>query len=452
MELRRYKEILAVKEAAHLPAVAFHGLNLELAEISEETWAAMATKTSEAKELVHPTPLALEAEALEALEEWNAENNSPQKTLSTSFEIDHLTLNVTQICNLKCTYCAAGGDGTYGEAINKVNIEKTLPQMKYFIEKLKSGRKFKVSFVGGEPLLYPEAVRLIGEYIRKESSQRGVLAELSIVTNGTLLNDEIIKILTSIEARVTLSLDGPAKINDHVRAGKSTHINTALIVQNLEKLIRVKSDLASLGLSAVFSAEHARWPEALIEAYQFFSNFDVDWYDFHFANEEKDVKVHESYMQQMTVIAQKAWQKGQENELRKIRSFDFYFDLLDRQQRLENYCGAGKNYVAIDAKNQIYPCVWSAGKASEKIGSDRQIDSTKILDLQKPLIELNNCQTCWAKHLCGGGCMAINEAHTGFKHKKSDLFCKRTRHLISLALLYYHRARAGGIYENKNPY
>ena len=96
----------------------------------------------------------------------------------------------------------------------------------------------------------------------------------------------------------------------------------------------------------------------------------------------------------------------------------------------------------IDAKNQVYTCPWVVGEKAEIVGSGATLDQSKLAKYQKPLIELNNCQTCWARFVCGGGCMFINRAHTGDKHKKDELFCERTRGLILLAILYYKRARA----------
>ena len=126
----------------------------------------------------------------------------------------------------------------------------------------------------------------------------------------------------------------------------------------------------------------------------------------------------------------------------KISIFDHYFKMLDSQQRIENHCGAGKSYLMVDAKNRLYSCVWDANNKKDLVGQNEQLDSEALAKYSKPLIELNNCQTCWARFLCGGGCMHINKSHSGNKNQKNILFCERTRSLILTALLYYKRARA----------
>ena len=76
------------------------------------------------------------------------------------------------------------------------------------------------------------------------------------------------------------------------------------------------------------------------------------------------------------------------------------------------------------------------------VGEGSVVNWNSLKPLEKPLIELNNCQTCWARYICGGGCMYINRAHTGDKHTKDEMFCERTRSLILIGIMYYKRARA----------
>ena len=142
MNLKRFQDIIAVKTeptdsasgSGQSVITAFHARNLEIAEMSEAAFNEMTDIQFKTSQVPESKEHSADAEALQSLKDWNAENNPDVKSGKVSFGIRSLTLNVTQICNLKCTYCAAGGDGTYGEAINKVNVEKTLPQLKFFLE------------------------------------------------------------------------------------------------------------------------------------------------------------------------------------------------------------------------------------------------------------------------------------------------------------------------------
>ena len=121
VELLRHQNILAIKTAGR--TLGFHSHNLEVAEISDEAWSALKNSAS--------------SEALNELIEWNQFVNPDTKDSSNQFGIRSITLNVNQICNLHCHYCAAGGDGSYGDPVKKISIEKTLPQITWMLEWLR---------------------------------------------------------------------------------------------------------------------------------------------------------------------------------------------------------------------------------------------------------------------------------------------------------------------------
>ncbi|MBC7741639.1 MAG: radical SAM protein [Bdellovibrionaceae bacterium] len=438
MSLKRFEDIIAYKSDQGI--TAFHARNLEVADVSEEIYSQMTSV--ELKSATVPSFNALagldESESFRALKAWSDEQNPAVLSGHVKFGIKSLTLNVTQICNLKCNYCAAGGDGTYGEAINKVSVEKTLPQLKFFLESLKDGSVFNLSFVGGEPFLYPQAMKVIYDYVLAQTAGRKIECRFMVTTNGTLITDAVVEMLKTMRIYVTVSLDGTKEINDIVRPSKSGRSSTDATLKGLKKLVAIRPYLESIGIAAVVTKQNSE----IKQNYLFFKTLNVDWCEFNYAYAERDVETQNKYLQQMQEIAEIAWQSGGEEELRKIRTINAYFDVLDSQQRIENFCGAGKSYLMIDAKNRLYTCPWLVGEKDEIVGENSVIDYDKLDKYQKPLIELNNCNNCWARFVCGGGCMYVHREHTGDKHLKDELFCERTRGLILLSILYYKRARA----------
>ncbi len=436
MQLRRHKDIVAFKAGNNLPAVAFHSKNMELAEISEELWSAMPEARIDRAEF-----LAAEntnTELYSALENWNSEMNPDLEPISKSTnKIQNLTINVTQICNLQCTYCAAGGDGSYGSPMTKISVEKTLPQLKFFLDKLNSGESFHITFLGGEPLLYPEGIRLIADYVKLSTAGKDIHTSFSIVTNGTLLTEKNIALLASIQAGITVSIDGPPEVNDINRPMKNGAGSTDIVAEGIHNLLAAKESLAKIHLHAVFN--HAQTD--LVKAYDYLNQFDVDSIEFTYSVEKSDLESSAKFTEGMQEIAKKAFAKGGEKALRKIRVFDHYFKVLDEQHRTQNYCNAGKSYLMLDAQNRLYTCPWDVGNKDEQVGSGTSLDTAKLEKYAKPLIELNNCQTCWARHMCGGGCMFMHKTQTGSKNIKDNNFCIRTRTLISTALLYYKECR-----------
>ncbi len=434
MNLKRFEDIIAVQ--THDGITAYHARNLEVAELSPDAFAQMSPITLRTN--TAPAVLPNDTVAFASLAHWQNEVNADIKSGHVAFGIKSITLNVTQICNLKCTYCAAGGDGTYGDPVTRIDVEKTLPQLKYFLEKLPSGSQFNLSFVGGEPLLYPEGMKAIHDYIQTEGAARGISCKYMVTTNGTLITESVLEILKTMKIHITVSLDGTANINDSVRPSKDGKGSTAQTLNGIKSLVSIRSSLASIGISGVYSATNL----SVKESYLFFKTLGADWFEFNFSYTEKNEHAQQEYLAQMKEVAELAWQSGGETELRRIKAFNAYFETLDSQQQIENFCGAGKSYLMIDAKNQVYTCPWVVGEKAEVVGAGASVDRAKLEKYQKPLIELNNCQTCWARFVCGGGCMYINRAHTGDKHLKDEMFCERTRGLILLGIMYYKRARA----------
>lgn len=439
LELRRHKEIIAFK-AEDESITAFHAYNLEVADISAESFAQMTPISIEIGSIpdVKTSANPEEKEAFEALNEWNSEENPNAKSGKLDFGIRSINLNVNQICNLKCTYCAAGGDGTYGEPMTKISIEKTLPQLRFFLAQLKPGQKFRVIIIGGEPLLYPEAIKAVHDYLFSEAQARQIIPILSIVTNGTLLTGKTLELIRSLKIEIKISLDGAKEENDKVRPSKANVSTTDQVVAAITELSKDRGQIVTWGISAIATKEN---PETF-KAYKFLRSLNPDWLEFHFDVSEKSQEFQQKHIEQMNLIMDEAWKLGGEAELRKIRQFDFTFELLDNHLRLENHCGAGKTYLMIDAKNKMYPCVWEAGEKDQVVGQNEQLDHAKLSNYSKSLIELNNCQTCWARHLCGGGCMYINKLKNGDRHVKDKMFCDRTRSLLLPIISYYKKSRS----------
>lgn len=131
-------------------------------------------------------------------------------------------LELTYRCNLNCPYCYVGEDRNKHELSTDEwrKIIKQLP--KYSIATL----------VGGEPL-----VRLdFGEIFNAVSDR--LSGKVTIVTNGILLNDDIVKLFDN--NRLTLlsvSLDGYGKNHDENRNRNGLF---DLVTSNLEKVLTLK--------------------------------------------------------------------------------------------------------------------------------------------------------------------------------------------------------------------
>lgn len=131
-----------------------------------------------------------------------------------------ITLQLTQDCNLRCTYCV------YTESENEESRQRGHTKQKMCWETAKKAVDFlwehsvdsprvNVGFYGGEPLLEFSLLQQIVSYCVERFS--GKKLTFSVTTNGTLLTDEIIDYFAKHDIPVMISLDGPKEINDKNR-------------------------------------------------------------------------------------------------------------------------------------------------------------------------------------------------------------------------------------------
>lgn len=411
---------------------------MQLAEISEETWGSLSTYTLQ--DFFIPLTLSqnTSSQVQTELEEWDSETIETAQNPSNR-AIKGLSINVNQICNLKCSYCYAGGDGTFGEPIKNISVEKTLPQLKFFIDRLQKGSEFSIKFVGGEPLLYTEGILAIAEYVKEYGAAKNIKSRFSIVTNGTQFTEKNINALKKINAFITVSLDGPPKIHDQFRKTKSGEGSAKAILEGLEKLMTHKEEFSGIQFSGVFGKHNIN----LVEAYKFYSEFPVEYFKFYIEFGENDPQFQKQFESQFSKVLNLAFEKGGEKELRRISIVDQYFSQLDQQYKITHHCGAGTRHLSVDAKNRVFPCPIMVTYADQELKINDNIEKSLENQFKSDLIEQNNCTNCWARFICGGGCMYVNHQVNKDFHKKSLSFCERTRFMIIETLSYYATIRGG---------
>ena len=132
--------------------------------------------------------------------------------------IDTVLLKTASRCNIACSYCYVYQLGDQGwrrqpPAMSKSTIDAIVRRL----DELRQAqdRDFAVVLHGGEPLLLGEA--LLTRLLTGLRTCLPVGCTLSVQTNGTLLSDRRLDILADSGATVSVSLDGPAKINDSRR-------------------------------------------------------------------------------------------------------------------------------------------------------------------------------------------------------------------------------------------
>jgi MoaA/NifB/PqqE/SkfB family radical SAM enzyme len=159
---------------------------------------------------------------------------------TTPYDVE---IHLTNSCNLRCKHCAYDAGRKLSGQLNGhawLDIADQLEQMSVF----------RVILSGGEPLLHPDAARIL-----KHLSEKNLRIE--IFTNGTLINDMIANTIAAPNISTSVSVDGAKReTHDSIRGqgsydktiaavhrlcqSKATfHISTTLHANNLDEMPRL---------------------------------------------------------------------------------------------------------------------------------------------------------------------------------------------------------------------
>jgi uncharacterized protein len=143
-------------------------------------------------------------------------------------------LNVTERCNLRCSYCPFTCNKSYHRphSNSDMNFKTAKKAVDLFLSNSHSVTSPCISFYGGEPLLNFKLIRQVIDYIKQTYSERNI--NFHITTNGTLLKGDILRYLISQNSTIQVSLDGPPNIHDRYRKYSNGNNSHAVIIDNLK--------------------------------------------------------------------------------------------------------------------------------------------------------------------------------------------------------------------------
>lgn len=154
-----------------------------------------------------------------------------------SNRVGQLTLQVTQQCNLRCSYCAYSGvyEGNRVHSNKRMDFSTAKKAIDYFVKNSKEKNEIHLSFYGGEPLLEFDLIKQCIAYIKL--IVQGKKITFGMTTNGTLLTDEVVTFLKENNINITISLDGSKDEHDINRKFKSGEGSFDVIMTNVKRII-----------------------------------------------------------------------------------------------------------------------------------------------------------------------------------------------------------------------
>ena len=354
------------------------------------------------------------------------------------YRIGNIALNLTHDCNMRCKYCYAG-EGNYGGPRTYMTIPTAERSIDFLFECAGPRKYLSITFFGGEPLMNFDVLKFCVLYANDKARSLGKEIEYTVITNGTLLTNEVIDFLNEYKLGVQISIDGPPGIQDYLRpfprgVGSSGAIEPKIINFTRSRGNRgsVRATLTRKNLNLVESAKyflnlgftHIHFEPVTVSVD---SSLFLDPEDFPILRQEYE-KLAQFYLEEL-LRGHYFGIEGFTNTMSATYSGD---------QRWYG-CGVGRTYIAITPTGDIYPCHRFQGMKEWKMGDIYGGIEKRFLDifLQTYGENFPECNQCWLLKYCGGGCVVESLLYNNAMEKPPAWHCYIRRVEAELGLKIY---------------
>jgi uncharacterized protein len=159
-------------------------------------------------------------------------------------QLEQIIFEASQFCNMRCSYCIYSGSYFYqrknsSKSLSFATAKRTIDYIRRFIYE-RPKKEIVVGFYGGEPLSNFDVIEEIVDYSKQVFP--GWKLRFTITTNGTLLNERIIRFLIAKGISLMVSLDGNEKNHDAKRVFQDGRGTFRKIMENMKKIKDIDND------------------------------------------------------------------------------------------------------------------------------------------------------------------------------------------------------------------
>jgi uncharacterized protein len=353
----------------------------------------------------------------------------------------------TYRCNQGCTYCFASpkeiDDLENGNDLDEITSKK-------IIEFIMSspGKAATIEFTGGEAMANYPQIKVMAIYAKELNKTAKKSLNLTIVTNLTMVNEEMINWLIDNDISICTSLDGPEHVHDksrYIQLKTGNQIGTYKTVTKWIKRINeiykekgINRKVSSLPTITKYSLPY--YKEIIDEHFKYNLNT-IDIRPLTYVgkanDDEKILYSHDEFKQfyincleYLDEIEKKTGKKNVER-LKKLYETKIIKNLPGYHTDFESPCGATTGQLTYHSDGKIYTCHEGLGREEFAVGDvfkDKWHNLFEKPQTQKAIlnsmIEQNvKCDRCVYKPYCGT-CMVENFYHFG----KFNFYPTKTQH------------------------
>lgn len=350
-------------------------------------------------------------------------------------EVINLVINVSHNCNLRCKYCFAS-TGSYNGKRDLMNLETADKTLEWFLKQAKESKVLNLNLFGGEPLVNIPLVEYIVKRCEDLEKEYDKKIYITISTNGTIMNENLLKLIKDYDIGLQISIDGDKDIHDANRPTADNSSSYDLLVGNVKTLL---SEVDNAGL--IPRATIAKGVTDIIHIVDHMLN-DLKFKCVAFTPALGSNKAT-SYSQEDLDEYFKKYDELVEiflSKLRKGEEFNIYpftteVDAVSKGIRRIYGCGAGLGFSSVDIKGNIYPCMRFIGNEEYIIGNVKDgFNDNRQKFFDRTIYNREKCSTCWARHLCGGACVAVQVECGETLESYNPLVCQVAKRMAELAM------------------
>ena len=336
------------------------------------------------------------------------------------FPLNTMVLNVTNQCNLACTYCYEYGedkivDTEHGRQSKFMSEQTALASVDFLVKE--SARVAHLTFFGGETLLNFPVLKSTIAYARRRAAEAGKEIDFSLTTNATLLKPEIIEFLAENQVGVTISIDGPREMQDKFRVFHNGAGSYDVVAPKIKELLRVHRT-RPIGARVTLTSDTLD----ITRIYRHLTE-EMGFWEVGFApvttspQQQYAIGEHgfDRMLGQFRALAAEFLEHVAVNRHHGFTNVKDTLEEIHKGVSKAYPCGAGLGLLGVSTDGDVALCHRFAGSDAHKFGTvqdgiDR--DAQTAFLQQHHINDKTDCQTCWARPLCSGGC--YHEAHVRY--------------------------------------